>query len=32
MIVLAGVTCIHVDEDVGLDYATLKKGLHTFNS
>ena len=27
-----GVTCVHVDEDVGLNYATLRSGLHEFNS
>ena len=27
-----GVTCVHIDEDVGLDYDTLREGLRTFNS
>lgn len=27
-----GVTCVLIDEDVGLDYNTLRSGLHAFNS
>ena len=27
-----GVTCVHIDEDVGLDYATLSSGLQAFNN
>lgn len=27
-----GVTCIHIDDDVGLNYVTLKEGLRAFNT
>lgn len=26
-----GVTCVPIDEDIGLDYATLRSGLQAFN-